>query len=39
MEKRKWKDNPSYKEDDLLSRIAETVNDRPSSITRDYAAV
>lgn len=38
MEKRKWKDNPSYKEDDLLSRIAETVNDRPSSITRDYAS-
>lgn len=36
MEKRKWKENPKYKEDDLLSRIAEITEDVPVMPQADY---
>lgn len=36
MEKRKWKENPKYKDDDLLSRIAEIMGDIPIQPRADY---
>jgi len=36
MEKRRWKENPKYSEDDLLYRIAEAVGDIPAPLDADY---
>ncbi len=36
MEKRRWKENPKYSEDDLLSRIMEAVGDMPAPVEADY---
>jgi len=39
MEKRRWKENPKYSEDDLLYRIAEAVGDIPAPLDADYGDV